>query len=228
MKHLVVLLLAAVAALPARAQVGTLPSKSPYRDFSFGQDVTVFGGRFGGNEGKAGVGPRASSIVGVRYALHISGPAEFSVRVARAASTRLVLDPSKDGDARTLGTQSEALYIADAGLLFALTGQKSWHHLIPLVGFGLGLVSSGAGQDVGGYSFGTGFAIQYGAALRYVTSGNISVRLDWTNYLWQLAYPESYFNPTATGGPPVLSTNKSSQWTNNRTLTLGVSYIFSR
>jgi hypothetical protein len=227
-KHLLTLLLLAAAAIPARAQVGTLPANSPYRDFSFGQDFTVFGGRFGGSEGKAGVGPRASAIVGVRYGLHISGPAEFSVRVARASSTRIVLDPTKDAGSRVLGTESDPLYVADAGLLFALTGQKSWHHLVPLAGFGLGLVTSRAGQDVGGYQFGTGFAIQYGAALRYVTSGNLSVRLDWTNYLWQLAYPQSYFRPTATGGAAVLSTNKSSQWTNNRTLTLGVSYIFSR
>ncbi len=42
---------------PLAAQVGTEPEKSPYQDFVFHQDFSVFGGYFSGNKGSANVGP---------------------------------------------------------------------------------------------------------------------------------------------------------------------------
>jgi hypothetical protein len=213
---------------PLAAQVGTEPEKSPYQDFTYHQDFTVFSGYFSGNKGTPGIGPQSSPIFGVRYGLHIGGPAEMSIRIARASSSRNVLDPTKIGAARDLGTMSDPIWIADAGINLALTGQKSFHHLIPVIGVGVGVSKSNSSQDVGGYRFGTGFAIHFGGGLKFVTHGPWGARLDLTDYFWQLSYPGGYFL-TPTGGTPVLSSSQTqNEWKQNATITFGLSYIFSR
>jgi opacity protein-like surface antigen len=216
-------------AAPALAQVGYPPTKSPYQDVSIHQDIAAYGGWFSGSEGQAGVGPRSGTILGVRYGLRIGGPVDFVGHLARVSSDRLVLDPSLSGDARRLGTQGEPLYLADVGIAVNLTGQKSYHRLMPTAGFGLGLVTGRGGADIGGYQFGTGFAIQFGAGVRYIASNNVSVRLDLADYLWQLAYPSTYYTHPAAGGDPILAANApTNEWTHNKTITLGISYILSR
>jgi hypothetical protein len=213
---------------PLAAQVGTEPEKSPYQDFTYHQDFTVFSGYFSGNTGTVNIGPKSSPIFGVRYGLHIGGPAEMSIRISRASSSRNVLDPTKIGAARDLGTMSDPIWIADAGINLALTGQKSFHHLIPVIGFGLGVSKSNSSQDVGGYRYGTGFAIHFGGGLKFVTHGPWGARLDLTDYFWQLSYPGGYFL-TPTGGTPVLSSSQTqNEWKQNATITFGLSYIFSR
>ena len=213
---------------PLAAQVGSEPDKSPYQDFNYHEDFSVWGGYFGGNTGEAGIGPQSSPIFGVRYGLHVGGPAELSVRFGRAFSTRNVLDPTKFGAPRNLGSESDPLWVADLGINLELTGQKSYHHFVPEFGFGLGVVSSSTAQDVGGYSFGTSFAIHAGLGLKFVTHGPWGARVDATDYLWQLSYPGAYFL-VPTGGTAVLSSSQvQNQWTHNPVLTFGVSYIFSR
>jgi len=217
-----------LAVAPLAAQVGTEPEKSPYQDFTYHQDFGVFGGYFGGNRGSANIGPKSSSIFGVRYGLHIGGPAEMSIRIARASSTRNVIDPTKIGAERDLGTESDPIWIADVGINLALTGQKSFHHIIPVFGLGLGASKSNSSKDVGGYSFGTGLAIHFGGGLKFVSHGPWGARVDLTDYLWQLSYPASYF-VTPIGGTPVLAAGQAqNEWRSNTTITFGLSYIFSR
>jgi hypothetical protein len=213
---------------PLAAQVGNEPEKSPYQDFVYHQDFSVFGGYFTGNKGTANVGPQSSPIFGVRYGLHIGGPAELSIRVARASSMRNVLDPSKNGAARDLGTESDPLWIADVGINVALTGQKSYHHFVPQFGVGVGLSKSNTSADVGGYTFGTGFAIHFGGGLKFVTHGPWGARLDLTDYFWQLSYPNAYLTPP-TGITPILAEGQAqNEWKQNATITFGISYIISR
>ncbi|HEX6535863.1 MAG TPA: hypothetical protein VF041_14790 [Gemmatimonadaceae bacterium] len=218
-----------VTAAPARAQVGHVPEQSPYHDVPYKQELTVYGGWFGGNAGNAGVGPRGGALAGLRYSIRLGGPVEFAGRFARVSSTRTVVDPTKGSDTRNLGDVSVPLYLATVGLDLNLTGQKSWHGLVPAVGFGIGVASdAGANRDVGGFRVGTPFALTFGGGLRYVTRSNWSVRAEVSDYLFQLSYPSAYTVETATG-ESVLPTNApTNQWTHNAALTLGVSYLFSR
>jgi hypothetical protein len=213
---------------PLAAQVGSEPEKSPYQDFTYRQDFSVFGGYFSGNTGAAGVGPQSSPIIGVRYGLHIGGPAELSVRLARASSSRNVLDPKKIGAARNLGTESDPIWIGDIGVNLALTGQKSFHHLVPSFGLGIGVAKSRTSPDIGTYSFGTGFAIHFGGGFKYVTHGPWGARVDVTDYIWQLSYPSSYFLPPTGGTAVLLPIQGQNEWKQNATITFGISYIFSR
>ena len=213
---------------PLAAQVGSVPEKSPYQDFTYHEDFSVFGGYFGGNTGSAKVGPQSSPIFGIRYGLHIGGPAELAVRIGRASSTRNVLDPTKIGAAQNLGTESDPIWIADAGINVALTGQKSFHHLVPSFGVGVGASKSNSSADVGTYKFGTGFAFDFGAGVKFVTHGPWGARLDLTDYFWQLSYPSTYFL-APTGGTSVLPVNApQNEWKQNPTITFGITYIFSR
>jgi hypothetical protein len=213
---------------PLAAQVGSEPEKSPYQDFTYRQDIAVFGGYFRGSPGEVNIGPKSSPLIGVRYGLHVGGPAELSFRVSRAFSSRNVIDPTKSGAARNLGTESEPLWIVDAGINLALTGQKSFHSLIPVVGLGIGVASSSTAKDVGGYSFGTGLAIHFGGGIKYVTHGPFGARLDVTDYFWQLSYPGGYY-VAPTGGTAVLQSGQpQNEWTHNPVITLGISYIIAR
>jgi hypothetical protein len=213
---------------PLSAQVGSVPEKSPYQDFTYHQDFGVFGGYFSGNTGSAKVGPQSGPIFGVRYGLHIGGPAELSVRVSRVSSVRNVFDPTKTGDARNLGTISDPIWIGDVGINLALTGQKSYHRFVPLFGAGVGFSRSGTAADIGSYKFGTGFAIHFGGGLKFVTHGPFAARLDVADYLWQLSYPSTYFL-APTGGTSILPADHAqNEWKQNLAITFGISYIFAR
>ena len=213
---------------PLAAQVGSEPDKSPYQDFTYKQDMSVFAGYFTGNKGSAGVGPQSGPVIGVRYGLHVGGPAELSVRLMRANSDRNVIDPTKTGDARNLGMMADPIWIGDVGINLALTGQKSFHHFVPLFGLGVGASKSNSAQDVGTYSFGTGFAIHFGGGLKFVTHGPFEARLDVTDYFWQLSYPGAYLL-APTGGTSVLPEGHAqNEWKQNGVITLGISYIFKR
>jgi hypothetical protein len=216
-------------ATPALAQIGHPPAESPYHDVPFKQELTLYGGYFGGARGSVGAGLQGAPLVGARYAIRLGGPAEFTAHLARASSSRTVLDPSKPPATRAVGTTSTSLYLADVGLALNLTGQKSYHRLIPVAAFGLGVASDmGAKRDASGFKVGTPFALNFGAGLRYVPGGNIAVRLDVMDYLYQLSYPSSfYFVPT--GSTPILGPRAgNNEWTHNPVITLGVSYLFSR
>lgn len=230
MKLLSACVLLAASAAPSLAQVGHSPASSPYHDVPFKQEITVYGGHFGGAAGKAGVGPTAGPLIGVRYAIHLGGPAEATAHVARVSSSRMVKDPEMTGDERLLGEQSFGLYLADVGLALNLTGQKSYHRLVPVVGVGLGVASVSGGKDVGGFNVGTPFALNFGAGLRFVPGGNFSARVDVYDYMYQLSYPSSYFqSPPIGGGSAILDRNTASnQWTHHAVITLGISYLFSR
>jgi hypothetical protein len=213
---------------PLAAQVGSEPDKSPYQDFTYKQDFSVIGGYFSGSKGAAGVGPQSGPIVGVRYGLHVGGPAELSVRLMRASSNRDVIDPTKTGAARNLGTISDPIWIGDVGINLALTGQKSFHHFVPLFGLGVGFSKGSSQQDIGTYSFGTGFAVHFGGGLKFVTHGPWAARLDVSDYFWQLSYPGGYFL-APTGGTAVLPQGQAqNEWKQNGVITFGITYIFKR
>jgi len=220
--------LATSPALAIAQQVGHPPSSSPYYDLPFKQELTIYGGQFSGSTGDAGVAPGSGAAVGVRYGLRLGGPVQFMANIARTFSDRTVLNPADTGAARTVGMTSAAVYLADVGLSFNLTGQKSYHHFVPVISAGLGLATDGGkAQDAGGYAFGTPFALTFGGGIRWTPAGHYQLRAEFMDYLYQLSYPPSYFQAQTAGSSPILPPNASSkQWTHNPVLSLGISYVY--
>ena len=221
-------LLAAVA-VPAGAQVGYPPARSPFRDLVYRQELSVYTGYYDGAEGRAGVAPTGGPMLGVRYEVRIGGPAEFTVRLARVWSERRVLDPNLPPETRDLGERSWPIYLGDVGLAINLTGQKSFHGLVPVVHGGIGVASDlSRGGDPGGYRFGTPFALSFGGGVRWVPGGRFQLRVDIADHLYSLNYPDQYFSPVQIVDPILSGSASTGEWKHNMALTVGASYLFVR
>jgi hypothetical protein len=212
------------------AQVGHTPEESPYADLVYRHELTTFSGYLSTRRDPAGVAPRSGPLVGVRYALHLTGPAHFIARLAFARSERTVLDPLEPADSRVvLPAARVPLGVADVGFALSLTGFKSWHRLVPELAGGLGFVTDfRRASDVGGFSFGTRFALTLGAGLRWAPGGRFQMRADVTDNLYRISYPDSYYQSTSDRTAILPGTQSKALWTHNPTVTLGVSYLFWR
>jgi hypothetical protein len=227
--------LALVAARPALGQVGYNPPESPFKDLEYRQELTALGGYFSPSSDLAGVAPQGGPLVGVRYEVRIGGPAQLMVRAMRVSSERRLIDASVASPARESGTRSEGLYLADLGISVNLTGQKTWHGIIPVIHVGGGIASDFEDKaDVQsdttqrGYKFGTPFALSFGGGVRWAPGGRFQLRADVGDFLYQVKYPTSFFTAPA-GVTPVLANDvKQNQWKHNLALTLGASYLFFR
>lgn len=228
MKALVFASLSLVLALPAHAQVsvGYPPDRSPFHDLEFHQELTAFGGYFKAGKDAAGVAPQSAPFAGLRYEITVGGPLQLVARVARANSERNVIDPTQTEAARNLGTQSWPIYLADAGLSVNLTGQRSWHGVVPVVHTGLGIVTdAGKKVDEDPYRLGTTFAISFGGGLRIVPGGRFQIRADVGTYMYQIKYPTAYYTAPTDGTAVLESSQAKSFWKRNPAFVLGVSYF---
>lgn len=228
MKSLALLLFASAAlATSAHAQVGHQPTRSPYRDLEYAQELSLFVGQFHGHRDPANVGPQSGLLVGAHYEWRAGGPAYLIGDISRISSDRRLINPAVRDPARELGTVSRPLYSATAGLGLGLTGAKSWRGIVPELTSGVGIVSDFRSKtDSGGFKFGTRFALNWGAAVRWVPGGRWSVRGDITNRAYTIKYPDSYYVAPTGGTAVARSSQAKSFWINNPAFTLGLSRLF--
>ena len=217
-----------VGAGVASAQVGHLPSKSPYEDVKVGQDFTFLFGYFNADVGAAGVLPKASPFGGVRYDLPIGGPGYLTARYVLIPSQRNFLLPSKPRTSRVLGTIDTKTQVADIGFTLALTGRKTWHRILPAISVGTGIASDFAKADTGGYKFGTKFGFTGGGSVRYVLRNGLSVRAEATNYLWRNSYPDAYFAASSDTTRVLNDTRKKKSWGGTWAYSLGLVFPIFR
>jgi hypothetical protein len=219
--------LALLVASPLLAQVGYDPASSPYEDLEYRQQLTPYGGYSFARVDPAGVIPQDGAITGLRYELYLGGPVSLTSDLSAMFSERTVIDPTQPRASRVLGTEKAPVYALDLGLALGLTGRKSWHHLTPQVRAAVGVLTSRAADDSSGYKFGTPFAINFGAGLKFVTGGRLQLRADVGERLFKQKYPDSYYR-TASDNTAVLTDTPRSYWTNHGIVTLGVSFLFDR
>ena len=220
------LLAAGTAALAQ--EVGHPPERSPYVDLEYRQELTGFTGYFNAGRDPARVAPQGGPMLGLRYEVRVGGPAQFTARSGVVWSKRTLIDPSKAPEERTLSTAEQGLYVADVGLSINLTGQKSFHRVVPVVHGGIGLVSDFRGRDAGGFQFGTSFAFSFGAGVRLVGSGPFQLRADISDYLYHIEYPDSYLTSFDSRVPVLGTRGSKSAWTHNAALTIGASILLFR
>jgi hypothetical protein len=215
-------------ATTASAQVGHLPQNSPYRDLDVRHEFTFFGGQYSAGEDPIGIAPRGGPMFGARYQLHLGGPAFVMARWSHVNSERFAIDPTQPEPARQLGKHNVALDLYDIDLALNLTGEKSFHHIVPVINLGAGIGSCSCSVDSDPYTFGTPFAFSFGGGLKYVPGGRFQLTLDWSNYLYQVKYPTAYYVTPTSGTAAVTGDQARSFWKNNRALTLGASLLFFR
>ena len=229
MKHSLSALALVVVASTAGAQVGHLPQNSPFRDVETRHELTFFGGHYNAGGDPIGVAPRGGPMYGLRYEIHVGGPAFLMARWSHVNSERFPIDPTKTGAAAKLGKKSVSLNLYDVDLAINLTGEKSFHHIIPIINLGAGIASCSCSVTPDPYTFGTPFAFSFGGGLRYVPGGRFQLRADWNDHLYQLKYPNQYYIiPTGGTAGAVGPSQSRSFWKNNGALTLGASYLVFR
>lgn len=218
-----------LAATTAGAQVGYPPSQSPFLEVEARHELTAFGGYFSAKRDPAAVAPKGGAMGGLMYEWRAQGPLHLGMSFMTVSSSRTVLDPSKPVATREVGTKSQQLYGGDAFLSLALTGERSWHRLVPMVGAGLGLITNGEGADVGGFRLGTRFAFPWSAGVRLVSGGSFELRADIKDWMYTIKYPQAYYVSTTAGEPAIVPANvPTSRWTNNFAMTVGGSFTFKR
>jgi hypothetical protein len=218
----------ACVATTAGAQVGHLPENSPYRDLETKQEFTFFGGNYNAGKDPLGVAPGDGSMYGLRYQIHVGGPAFLMARWSHVNTERFAIDPAKTGAGRQLGKQNVSVNLYDIDLALNLTGQKSFHHIVPVINFGAGIASCGCTVTNDPFNFGTPFAFTFGGGLKYVPGGRFQLTVDWNDYLYQLKYPTAYYVAPTGGTAAAPSDQSRSVWKNNGALTLGASLLFFR
>jgi hypothetical protein len=217
------------AAGMAQAQVGYPPDRSPYRDRDTNRDWTLFMGQFAAERDPVGVAPTNGPMLGVRWQMYLTGPLSFAIRLAGASVDRMEIDPSKKVAERFVQNEKVPMAFADASLELSLTGHKTWHGFSPVVNGGFGAAADIRGRtDIGDYRFGIPFAITFGAGTMWSPNDAWAVRLDWSNYVYRINYPGTYYLKT-TEDPPVLDASQAHGfWRRNRALTIGLSYLYPR
>jgi hypothetical protein len=221
--------LALLVAMPlsAQQQVGFPPAQSPYRDLEYKQEISPFGGWVSASTDAAEVVPQSASIMGLRYQVYLAGPVSFDADFSRMASTRNVFDPTQIATKRFLGTADAAVYGINVGVALGLTGRKSWHHIVPELRAGAGVVTSDAKDDGSGYSFGTPFAMTFGGGLKLVSLGRLQLRADVGERFYKQKYPDSFYQ-TSSDNTSLLTTQGRSFWATQTLFTVGASLLFDR
>jgi hypothetical protein len=157
--------------------------------------------------------------------VHLGGPVMFFARLQHAFSSRTVIDPQAPEALRTIRTTQDGLTFLDTDLGINFTGDRSWHHLMPYIAAGPGVVSDlGTAKDAGGYHFGTSFAIAYGGGFRWVDSGPLSVHVSANMFMWTHHYPATYHTKAIDGTQVIPTGHNLSAWRNNGVFTIGLSY----
>jgi hypothetical protein len=227
MRHALFVTLASAALFAATAsQAQTIPS--PYAYIETSQSVGLWAGYLNADAGNRGIGPQSAPFFGTRYTIRLTGPLSGVGGIAAIPTRRTVFERViVSADSIVLDPIGEAdllLLMAEAGLRFTFTGNRTWNGLAPYAGANLGLVGNVRGRpafedDLEGaqrVSFGPGFALGLNAGTSWFLSERFSLRGEASNHLWRLTVPEGLTQQQ----------RRESQWTNNLGISLGAALHF--
>ena len=231
MKRILLAVTFAICSAPLAAQVdvGAPPTQSPFRDLEFKHELTAFGGYYLAAKDPARVAPRSAPMEGIRYEIVIGGPVELVARIARVNSERQVINPLEPRASRDRGIQSWPVYLTDLGFALNLTGQRSWHGVVPVIHAGIGLASDlDKKVEEDQFNVGTTFAFAFGGGLRIVPGGRFQLRADVGTWMYEYEYPATYFATTSDNTTVLPDKQAKNFWKKNLGLTLGASYLLFR
>lgn len=206
------LLSLALTALLARPAAGQ-EIRSPIRYVEQGQGLGVFGGWVFADPNvtlndstTAEMAPQPAPIFGIQYQVRASGPLSVAASLGYIPSTRKVFLAEANADSsaiRPIDTGREAdvgILLLDAGLLFNLTGPRTYRGLAPFVGARVGYARQITGKDADDvlvtegerYRFGPSFAVSANLGTDVFVSRRLSLRAELTGRLWRESPPAGF------------------------------------
>jgi hypothetical protein len=213
----------AVLLLAGAAEAGAQAITSPFEWVEERHSVGAFFGHLSTQRGRVGQGPHSAPIIGARYTLRFTGPLSGEASLAGIPTRRTVLSrPAGAADTIppvALGEADMVLLLAEAGVRFTVTGQRTWHGLAPYATATGGIRAnvSGAGElneaiaEEQRVPLGPGFALGVGAGTSWFLTDRVSLQVDARDYLWRLTVPGGL---TGTG-------TRQTNWAHNLALTIG-------
>lgn len=223
---------ALLAPYDASAQVGYRPQSSPYHDLPASKWISIQGGYLGGSAGEAGVGPTDGAFVGVRADFGLTAALDLTANVNAADLQRQPIDPQQGPENRILGSARQTVLLADAGIVLRVTGEKTWHGVLPYAGFTLGVAigSEVKADSLSNFNFGVHFLAGPQIGVRIHPGSRVFFRIEARDALWKLKYPNVFFEPPENdpGSAPVLNplTQDDSEWTHHSLLLFGLGVSF--
>lgn len=219
--RLALLFLLLVFAVPAAAQVGHQPSKSPYRDILYDQNLTAYASYFDGDGGTLGIGVHDGWMYGVRFQLRANRFISFGLGVSYGPDlTRNVIDPFTDDPAKRTIPVGINVWIPEALLQFNFTANKSWHRIAPYAGLGLGAGFSSTVATDSIYRSSVRFVFTPYVGTRIFLANALAVRLEARMPLYKISYPNQYND----GFEPIIGTG--GEWVASGWYVFGLSYNF--
>ncbi|HKK27658.1 MAG TPA: hypothetical protein VKB18_06220 [Gemmatimonadota bacterium] len=234
-----VAVLALLVAGPLAAQQGGSASgqpsiTSPYRWINRALRIGVFGGRLETSRGTTGFGPGPAYFGGLDFRARVSSPLSVEVRAGYGKSDLAVIDPRLPDGPAPVDTVSTRWGFIEAGLQFALTGQRTWHRFQPYVlimgGFLRGFdkpVSPALSDPTDApfrYTIGTMPVLQPGVGFEWQPADRIGVGFEARDLLMHLKAPPGFFRQDVLDRIDQLGlpAPNDTQWTHNLSLTLTV------
>jgi hypothetical protein len=213
-------------ARPVAAQTIT----SPFDYIQTRQSLGVFGGYNLSPKQDLDLGPHSGPIGGLTYTVQLSGPLAFEGTLGMIGSERVVFQnkPNPTNPAQPIITPVDtvglALLLAEGGLRFRITGDRTWHRIAPYLAASAGVVANLRGRNETEAAipadeesrFGPAFAVGAGIGTEWFATQRLSVRAEARDRLWRVRTPAGF---SASG-------KETSNWTNNVALTLGAALHF--
>lgn len=218
------LLLVGLAAPAAAQRIDT-----PYRFFDHTQAVGLTVAHVSTDRGTIGLGPESGVAFGGRYHIRLGGPFYVEGEALYFPTTRAVLDTMVvDSAFRQVGEADMALAVVMASLRFQLTGQRTWHRMLPFILAGVGVAVEAKGDEEAEadvpaearFDFGTTFAGQVGAGIELFPVQRLAIRIDGRALFWQLDTPQGLLTADLDRRLP------TDEWTSNLTASVGLSIHF--
>jgi len=200
--RLVACALVASAAVPRAAAAQTIPS--PYAFVDEGQEVGAFAGWATAGAGRFGYGPKGGAVLGLRYAVDLTGPLSFEGAVGVMDGTRDVVTPTLPEGQGAIGEADIVLTTIEARLRFAATGARTWHGLSPFLVLGAGVAFAPERVSIADalldpderFKFGTKFIGTAGPGIRWSITRHLALRTDLGLAIWQLTTPQGFGDVT--------------------------------
>lgn len=231
MPHTLLAILSLTALLGCARGASAQSIPSPYRYLELRHSVGFFGGYLltapgiGIVDEKVELGAQPGPLAGVRYSLRFAGPASGEIMLAGVRTTRTVfVSGGPDNPPRPAGETDVSLVLADAGIVFHLTGARSWRGFAPFVVGSGGIMTEVQGTSeleeaiptTARFQPGPALALGIGVGTDWFPTERLSIRAEARDRLWKIEAPQD-LRPAGAN---------VSEWTNNVSFSLGAAIHF--